>query len=56
MLQSGTRVAFCSPASDLEKAMSATDLEGARAVANLATGERILGKKGQLARRENVQS
>jgi hypothetical protein len=48
MLQPGTNVSFYSLASALEEAMSPEDLPKARVIVILGTGQRVLGKKGEL--------
>lgn len=55
-LQPGTNVSFYSLASDLQEAMSLDDLPKARAVVVLGTGQRILGKRGELVPRDKDAS
>jgi len=56
MLEPGTSVAFYSLASALAEEMSEKDRPAARAAVHLATGERILGKKGELMARDKDRS
>ena len=49
MLEAGTSASFYVPANSIAEAAGSRDLKAARAIVHLSTGQRILGKKGEIS-------
>ena len=49
MLEAGTSASFYVPANSIAEAAGSRDLKAARAIAHLATGQKVLGKKGEIS-------